>query len=254
MQYSAVVRAAAPVPDLLAALGRRVRALRAERGTSRAALAEEAGLSPRFLAEVEAGRGNISVRRLADLARALGTTAAALLDGKAGAPPPARVALLGLRGAGKSTVGRLLAKRLGVPFHELDALVERASGLPLAGMFAVHGEAYFRRVERETLERLLRGDEPFVLAVGGGLVTEPETYAALRRGCRTVWLRAKPEEHMARVAAQGDLRPMSRRADAMTELRGLLAARTPLYAQADLTIDTSRVRPEQAAARIATRT
>jgi len=239
--------APAPALDLLAALGRRVRALRRERSLSRAALAEEASLSPRFLAEVEAGRGNISIRRLDALARALGVPVARLLD----APPPVRVALLGLRGAGKSTVGRLLARRLGVRFMELDALVEEAAGLPLDELFAVHGEAYYRRVERETLERLLRGDEPFVLAVGGGLVTDGETYSLLRRGCETVWLRARPEEHMARVVAQGDVRPMSRRADALTELRGILSARTPLYAQADHAVDTSRVKPDRAAEEIA---
>src|SRR5437016_6271155 len=173
---------------LLLALGRRVRSLRSERGLSRAALADAARVSARFLAEVEAGRGNISVRRLADVARALGTPLAALLE----APPPARLALLGLRGAGKTTVGSLVAKRLGVRFLELDALVEETAALPLAEFFAVHGEAYYRRVERETLERLLRGDEPFVLAVGGGLVTDGETFSLLRRGCTTVWLRAKP--------------------------------------------------------------
>jgi len=238
----------APAPqDLLAALGRRVRGLRRERALSREALAEAAALSPRFLAEVEAGRGNISIRRLDALARALGVPVARLLD----VPAPVRIALLGLRGAGKSTVGRLLGRRLGVRFLELDVLVEEAAGLPLSELFAVHGEAYYRRVERETLEGLLRGDEPFVLAVGGGLVTDGETYSLLRRGCQTVWLRARPEEHMSRVVAQGDVRPMSRRADALAELRGILSARTPLYAQADHAVDTSRVKPERAADEIA---
>lgn len=239
--------APAALPDPLAALARKVRSLRRDRGLSRAALAESAALSARFLAEVEAGRGNISVRRLAALARALDVAPGALLD----AESPVRVALLGLRGAGKSTVGRLLARRLGVPFHELDALVEEAAGLPLAELFAVHGEPYYRRVERETLARLLRGGGPFVLAVGGSLVTDADTFSLLRRGCATVWLKAKPDEHMSRVLAQGDVRPVARRADALAELRGILAARTPLYAQADHVVDTSRTTPERAAQRIA---
>jgi XRE family aerobic/anaerobic benzoate catabolism transcriptional regulator len=224
-----------------------VRSARRERGFSRATLARAAGLSERFLSEVEAGRGNISVLRLASLAEALGVVPGALLE----ASGPVRVALLGLRGAGKSTVGRLLAKRLGVPFLELDALVEEAAGLPIAELFAVHGEPYFRRLERETLARLLSGGGPFVLAAGGGIVGDADTYSLLRRGCATVWLRARPEEHMARVVAQGDLRPMARRSDALAELRGILEARSPLYRRADHVVDTSRTTPERAAERIA---
>jgi XRE family aerobic/anaerobic benzoate catabolism transcriptional regulator len=226
--------------SLLRALGERVRRLRRARGLTRERAAHAAGLSLRFFADVEAGRANISVTRLADLARSLGTTLPELLE----APRPARIALLGLRGAGKSTVGRLLAKRLDVPFHELDARVEEAAQLPLAELFAVHGEAYFRRLEREALARLLAEDGAAVLATGGSLVTDPETFAMLRGACTTVWLKATPEEHMERVAAQGDLRPMARRSNAMSELKDILAARTPLYAQADHVIATSGAGPE----------
>ncbi len=224
-----------PRDPLLSALGRRVRELRHARSWTLEALSEATGVSSRFLADVEAGRGNISVLRLAEVARALGHPMADLLA-EVG---PVRVALLGLRGAGKSTVGHLLAERIGVPFHELDQRVEELAGLPLAELFAVHGEAYYRRIEREALEHLLAEPAGFVVAAGGSLVTDPATFARLRGACTTVWLRARPEQHMGRVEAQGDLRPMARRADAMTELKGLLAARAPLYAQASHVVDTS---------------
>jgi len=241
-----VVRSAAAARSLLASLGRAVRERRRARGWTLAQAAQASGLSSRFLADVEAGRGNISVVRLASLAKALACSLADLLE-RGG---PVRVALLGLRGAGKSTVGRRLADRLRVPFIELDQRVEETAGLPLAEIFAVHGEAYFRRLERETLAAILRSDGPFVLAAGGGLVTDPQTFDALRHGATTVWLRCKPEEHMTRVAAQGDLRPMARRSDAMSELRALLASRSPLYASADHTIDTSGVSPDRVAERV----
>jgi XRE family transcriptional regulator, aerobic/anaerobic benzoate catabolism transcriptional regulator len=233
---------------LLSTLGRRVRAAREARGWTRRRAAEEAGLSDRFLAEVEAGRGNISVARLARLASAIGVRTSDLVA----EPAPRRVALLGLRGAGKSTVGRLLAKRLGVPFLELDALVEEAAGLPLRELFAVHGEAYFRRLEREALERVLQGGEPAVLAVGGSLVNDPETFGRLRAAATTVWLRARPEDHMRRVREQGDLRPMAARSDAMAELKAILAARAPLYAQADVVVDTTHATAARVAERVAT--
>ena len=194
---------------LLETLGRRVRERRAERGYTLNALAERSGLSCRFLIGVEGGQANISVRRLADLARALGSTPTALLaepDGGTDRPPV--IALLGLRGAGKTTIGR--------------------------------------RLERETLERVLdearAAGRPAVLAVGGGLVTSPETYSLLRRRALTVWLRADPEDHWNRVVQQGDRRPMADHPEAMAELRRLLAARQRLYAEADRTVDTSRLR------------
>jgi XRE family aerobic/anaerobic benzoate catabolism transcriptional regulator len=235
------------MPDpLLLALGRRVRALRRERHWTLERASQASGISVRFLADVEAGRGNISIARLALLAKALGRSIPELLA----EPAPLRVALLGLRGAGKSTVGSALAERLGVPFVELDAVVEEAAGLPLAELFAVHGEATYRRLEREALARVLADARPAVIAVGGGLVTDRETYAMLRRSCVTVWLRARPEEHMQRVSRQGDLRPMARRSDAMAELTSILAARAPLYAEADHVVDTSGVPVEGVVLRV----
>ena len=234
---------------LVTALGGRVRSRRKDRGMTVAALAEACGLSRRFLSDVESGRANVSVVNLARIARALGTTAAVLVA-EPGVPT---VALLGLRGAGKSTVGALLAKRLGVPFFELDALVEDAAGLPLPEIFAVHGEDHYRRLEARALEEFLARGETAVLAAGGGIVSSRETFDLLRRGTVTVWLRAKPEEHMDRVVRQGDRRPIvskGGRATAMAQLRRILAARSPLYAEADITVDTSDATPREVASRI----
>ena len=228
--------------DPLASLGRRARAERLARGLTLRDVAERSGVSARFLVQLEAGRGNISVRRLAAVARALDTTAALLLT-----PEPADrpvIALLGLRGAGKTTIGRRLARRRHIPFVELDRRIEQAADLSLGELFTLHGEDYYRRLEREVLEAVLKEGRPMVLATGGGLVASPDTFAELRRAALTVWLRARPEDHWNRVVRQGDRRPMADHPQAMADLRTLLTLREPLYAMADHTIDTSGARPD----------
>lgn len=222
---------------LLTALGERLRNHRKARGLTQAELARLAGVSPRFLVQVEGGTGNISVQRLAELCQALGVPLSELFAGLGPGVPP-RVALVGLRGAGKSTVGAALARQLGAPLVELDQRVEEESGMSLAELFELWGEAHYRQLEGRVLDRVLAAPGPVVLATGGSLVTAPETWRRLRLSCRTAWLRASPEAHLERVRAQGDLRPMRGRADALAELRDILADRAPLYAQADLALDT----------------
>lgn len=230
----------------LEAVGAQVRAHRERRGWSRRELAGHCGVSERFLAQLETGDGNISLRRFAEVAHSLGTTPSALLavaDAPADAAKP--IALLGVRGAGKSTVGEALAKKLGVAFIELDQRIEAAAGLPLGEVFALHGEAYYRRVEREVLTQLVADSTPMVLATGGSIVNDPTNYAVLRSRCTTVWLRARPEDHWNRVVAQGDQRPMAENPHAFAELRALLAARERLYARATHVVETSGRRVPQ---------
>jgi XRE family aerobic/anaerobic benzoate catabolism transcriptional regulator len=223
----------------LGSVGATVRAHRERKGWSRRQLAEHSGVSERFLAQLELGDGNISLLKFAAVAHSLGATPSTLLMA-ADAPPNARpIALLGVRGAGKSTIGAALAKKLDVPFVELDQKIEEAAGLPLAEVFATHGEAYYRRLEREVLSQLLAESRSMVLATGGSIVNDPTSFSLLRSGCRTVWLRARPEDHWNRVVAQGDQRPMREHPHAFAELRALLAARERLYARADHTIETS---------------
>lgn len=225
--------------DVLHALGRSVRARRHERGLTLAGLGDAAGVSPRFLAALEAGDGNISVARLCDVAQALGVTAADLLSGVESCERRGKlVALLGLRGAGKSTIGPRLADRLEVPFLEVDQLVERAAGMTLGEVFELHGEAFYRKLERDTLRRLVADTEGAVIATGGSVVNDGESFELLKKSATTVWLKARPEDHMARVIAQGDDRPMKDRNDAMADLRVLFATRAQLYAQADHVVDT----------------
>jgi len=233
-------------PDvLLQRVGARVRALRRERGISRKELGARAGLSERFLALVEGGQGNPSLRSLAEIAVALETTPVALIE-----PANEIVALLGLRGAGKSTVGRALAKRLKRPFVELDALVEEAAGLSLAEIWEIHGEAYYRRLERDALAKALESTPRAVLATSGGIVAEPTTWERLRRSALTVWLEARPEEHWDRVVAQGDHRPMANDPLAMERLRQLLSEREALYRQAHFTVSTSGCEVGEVVARV----
>jgi XRE family aerobic/anaerobic benzoate catabolism transcriptional regulator len=225
-------------PDLLQVVSRRTRQLRQARRLTLRHLAERSGLSLRFLLEVEAGRGNISIRRLGDLATALGASPADLLTPPVGDRPTV-VALLGLRGAGKTTVGRRLARRLRIRFVELDREIEARAGLALGEVFTLHGEEYYRRLEHDTLVDLLANPRSMVVAVGGGLVTSADTYALLRRHAKTVWLRARPEDYWARVVRQGDRRPMNQHPRAEEALRRLVERRDPLYAKADVTVDTS---------------
>jgi len=229
-----------------------VRRLREERAFTRRELAQKSGVSERFLADLESGEGNISVARLQDVSRALGTSAGELLFSAQHERSDRRiVALVGLRGAGKSTIGQALANRLRVPFVELDALVEKEAGIPLSAIFQLHGEAYYRRLAREVLTRFLAETDAAVVATGGGIVTDPGSFKLLQKRCRTVWLQATPEDHWKRVLAQGDVRPSAASPHAQEELAALLKAREPLYAQAELSVDTSRVGINGAVAEIA---
>jgi XRE family aerobic/anaerobic benzoate catabolism transcriptional regulator len=258
---------------LLQALGARMRTMRARRAMTQRALSVRSGVSERYIAQFEAGGGNVSMLVLHRIGRALGVPVAELV---ADQPEPraelallhrmlgglddtqlagarrvlgewlgqpsdrlrrARVALIGLRGAGKSSLGRMLAAHRGVRFVELDHEVERQTRMELRDIFEMHGQDGFRRLERQTLEQLLAGEEPMVLAAGGGIVAEAATFELLLSRCRTVWVRAAPEEHMQRVVTQGDERPMRDNHQAMDDLRAILASREALYAKADLTLD-----------------
>ncbi|MCA8977113.1 MAG: helix-turn-helix domain-containing protein [Planctomycetes bacterium] len=221
---------------LLARLGAMVRSLRRARRWSRRDLAASTGISERFLADVEAGLANPSLLRLVSISEALGVELVALLG--VDTSLPRHIALLGLRGAGKSSVGRQLAEQLGRVFVELDACIEAEAGLQLDEIFQLHGEAYYREAERTVLSANLAGP-PSVLAVGGGIVTDASSYALLRAFARTVWLRARPEDHWQRVIAQGDTRPMANNERAFTDLRRILAEREALYSMADCVVDTS---------------
>ncbi len=234
--------------EYLAAIGQRVRLIRARRGMTRRLLCQQSGVSERYIAQLEAGRGNVSVLVLRDIAAGLGIEPVELLrdtpDEPLAQPGPDgarrnRIALIGLRGAGKSTLGRMLADQRGVAFHELDREIEHDAGMALAEMFELHGQAGFRRFERSALERLLAEPGGAVIAAGGGIVAEGGTYGLLLARCFTVWLRASPEEHMSRVVNQGDLRPMQDNRQAMADLKAILDSREQLYARADIELDTS---------------
>jgi XRE family aerobic/anaerobic benzoate catabolism transcriptional regulator len=207
-------------------------------------VAERSGISARFLSDLEAGKGNISVARLADVARALDVSLASLMPSEDNQKPV--VALVGLRGAGKSTVGKALGKHLSVPFLELDVLIEKEANLSLGELFSLHGEAYYKRLAYDLLLKLLAQNKQVVVATGGSIVTDPETWQLLKRRSHTVWLKATPEDHWKRVLGQGDIRPMANRASAMAELRSILSLRSSLYSEAAQTIDTSSVRVSEA--------
>jgi XRE family transcriptional regulator, aerobic/anaerobic benzoate catabolism transcriptional regulator len=270
--------------EFLVAMGRRVRELRSRRGMARKALSQSAGVSERYLAQLEAGEGNASVLLLRNVARALGIDLTDLLSTREDAVEqrlirrflerlPAhrledvvfrlmrdfgqeestrrkRIALVGLRGAGKTTLGSALADELRCPFVELDREIEREAGISLSEVFLLYGQTGYRRIERRCLERVIGANERMVLSVGGGIVSEPETYNLLLLNCFTVWVKATPDEHMARVVAQGDLRPIHGHDEAMEDLNRILEAREPLYRKADATLDTAGERPEQSLAKL----
>ena len=245
MHYSAGMN---PDPSLdpsgfLLLVGDSIRRRRKAAGISRKELAARSEISERFLADVEHGRANPSILRLARLAKALDTSPGTFLTpGSAETGDTTRrpvVALLGLRGAGKSTVGARLARELGARFLELDALVEEAVGLTLPEVFEVHGEAFYRDAEYDVLASVLSQKEKTVLATGGGVVTSTSSFDLLHQRSHTVWLKAKPEEHWSRVVAQGDTRPMAGNDRAFNDLCGLLERREKLYARAEHTVDTS---------------
>ncbi|MBI1201851.1 MAG: helix-turn-helix domain-containing protein [Rhodopseudomonas sp.] len=262
-------------------LGERVRMLRNQRGMSRKALAKQAKISERYLAQMESGLGNCSIVLLRRIARAIGLPVTQLVqDGEEPTldlvlltqflerlPAPAlaqarellmqtfsepsedtrrkRIALIGLRGGGKSTLGALLADHLKVPFIELDREIERRSGASLSEIFEMFGQETFRRAEREALDEVLREHPHFVIATSGSIVTEPGTLELLLSSCFTVWVKAEPQDHMKRVMAQGDMRPMAHSARAMEDLISILKSREPLYAKAEASLLTTGKTPEQ---------
>ncbi|MGY8903996.1 MAG: helix-turn-helix transcriptional regulator [Burkholderiales bacterium] len=268
------------LPDIdskptLVELGSRVRAWRARRGITRKALAADSGLSERFLADVESGRGNVSINSLEAVALALNISTIELLQD---APRPLlartagllaslddnqldqaysllaatfglgnaqgreqRVALIGLRGAGKSTLGAQLAALRGVPFVELDREIEREAGTSMNEILLLHGQAGYRRYERKALFRIADSYQAgVIMTTGGSIVSERETFDLLQSYFYCVWLKASPEEHLARVVAQGDMRPFDQSmTEAMEDIRRILASREALYARADAVVDTA---------------
>lgn len=265
--------------DYLRALGFRVREARARCGMSRKMLALNSDVSERYLAQVESGETNPSIMVLRHVAHALGIALSELLEprqssseyrlisrfleqlspnrleeallslmrdfGSADASRRKRIALVGLRGAGKSTLGRVLADDLSLPFFELNSAIEAEAGMSLNEVFMLYGQPGFRRLERSCLESLIARHESAVITVGGGIVSEAETFNLLLINCFTIWVKATPEEHMSRVVAQGDFRPMEGNTEAMEDLRRILAAREPLYSKADFVLDTTGRKPEE---------
>ncbi|HEX8173086.1 MAG TPA: helix-turn-helix transcriptional regulator [Thermoanaerobaculia bacterium] len=262
----------------LRAFGERIRGERARRGMSRKLLADHAGISERYLTQLESGRGNVSVLLMRHIAGALGVPLARLVEDAPASPElillrqflarltpeqlndayaaltarfaddakasrASRIALVGLRGAGKTTIGAAIAKARKTRFYELDREIERVSGTALPSIIELYGQAAYRRYELQALQELLAQHPRFVVATGGSIVAETATYELLLRNCFTVWVRTKPEEHMRRVLAQGDLRPVSQAGAgserAMDDLRRILAERSELYGRADLVLDTS---------------
>ena len=277
----------APKNPMLAALGERVRNLRAQRGLTRRAVAAAADVSERHLANLEYGTGNASILVLQQVATALRCPLAELVgdfttqtpewlllrellehrseaelrqvrlavqqllgDGAQDSARPHRIALIGLRGAGKSTLGPLLARSLDVPFVELSREIEALAGCSVREIHDLYGATAYRRYERRALEATIQLHGEVVIATPGGIVSDPATFNELLTHCTTVWLRASPEEHMGRVVAQGDMRPMAANPEAMEDLRRILDGRADFYSKADLTVDTSQQTPEQSLQRL----
>jgi XRE family transcriptional regulator, aerobic/anaerobic benzoate catabolism transcriptional regulator len=274
-----------PETIFLEQLGQRVRTMRALRGMSRKVLAKVSGISERYIAQLEAGRGNVSIVLLRRVSNAMGAHLEDLIPhqepsldwavirellrkaspaqiaqakdvlARHGASSHrsasfAGIALIGLRGAGKSTLGKLLAKKIGWNFVELNKEIEAQNGLSVAEIIALYGQEGFRRLEQAALTQLLARKELTVLATGGGIVSEPVTFDLILSSFYTIWLKAEPEEHMARVRKQGDLRPMADDRSAMAELRNILTSREPLYARANAVVDTAELSVDAAAARL----
>jgi XRE family aerobic/anaerobic benzoate catabolism transcriptional regulator len=266
-------------------LGQRVRTMRSLRGMSRKVLAKVSGISERYIAQLESGKGNVSIVLLRRVSNAMGAhledlipsiepapdwlvirdllrkaspnqiaQAKDILSGQSAAaqrqPSFSGIALIGLRGAGKSTLGKILAKRIGWNFVELNKEIERDNGLSVAEIIALYGQEGFRRMEQAALTQLLARKELMVLATGGGIVSEPVTFDLILSSFYTIWLKAEPEEHMARVRRQGDLRPMADDRSAMAELRNILLSREPLYARASAVVDTAGFSVDAAAAHL----
>ncbi|MHC2435050.1 XRE family aerobic/anaerobic benzoate catabolism transcriptional regulator [Bradyrhizobium sp. USDA 4451] len=274
-----------PETDFLEQLGQRVRTTRALRGMSRKVLAKVSGISERYIAQLESGKGNVSIVLLRRVAGAMGAhledliptsepipdwavirdllrkaspsqiaQAKDMLAGSSALAPRraafSGIALIGLRGAGKTTLGRMLAKRIGWSFVELNKEIEAQNGLSVAEIIALYGQEGFRRMEQAALTQLLARKELMVLATGGGIVSEALTFDLILSSFYTIWLKAEPEEHMARVRRQGDLRPMADDRSAMAELRNILVSREPLYARASAVVDTAGLSVDAAAARL----
>lgn len=260
------------VGELLARVGERVRQARARRNIPRRVLAEISGVSPRYLAQLESGEGNISigllmrvaialdlriewlvgeddpwaseVLRMTELFRGADRSVQAQVMSLLTATEPEgqraqRLCLIGLRGAGKSTLGRLAGEALDVPFVELNREIETAGGMPVEEIMALYGQEGYRKLEADALSRVVATHDRLVLAVGGGIVAEPATYHRLLSHFHTIWLKASATEHMERVRAQGDERPMAGNPEAMDELRSILQAREALYERAHAQLDTS---------------
>src|SRR5436309_9213971 len=276
-----------PDGEFLHFLGKRVRQLRNVRGMTRKTVARESDVSERHLAQLEAGEGNVSIVLLRRIAAALDVSLLELFAPEVEEPAEKqmiqrflerlpnhrledvvfrlmrdfspgekvrrkRIALIGLRGAGKSTLGSKLAFDMRVPFIELDGEIEKHTGMPLGEIFSLYGQSGYRAIERRTLERVLNENEYAVLSVGGGVVSEKETFDYLLSHCYTIWIKAQPDEHMSRVLEQGDFRAMSGNDQAMEDLRRILEAREPLYRQADMELDTSGSSVEASFSRLKT--